>query len=100
ADALSAAGYRVVVIGQYWNAWAQEADKQLLSAKRWKFIQVGGRPDKDKFYYWITRLIHKLARKLRERFSLAYGIAELSMGRCTIPLYRAAIRQKGDLYIG
>lgn len=100
ADKLIEIGYEVVVIGQYWNSWATETDKELLKKRSWKFIRVGGSPHENKNLYITTRLIHKIYRKLRERFGLKYGIAELSIGRCSVLLYREAVKQKADLYIG
>lgn len=100
ADALAEAGYQVVVIGQYWNDWATTTDSKLLMNRRWKFIAVGGNPKKDKLIYLLSRLTHKLGRKLQEKVSLKFGIAELSMGRCGNLLYLEAVRQNADLYIG
>ncbi len=100
ADALAHEGHEVIVIGQHWHAWASVTDKTLLGTKKWKYIEVGGSPDKNKATYLVTRLIHKIGRKLREKLTLKGGIAELSMGRCGNLLYREAIKQRADLYIG
>lgn len=100
ADAFVEAGYDVTVVGQYWNDWANETDKILLPAKKWKFIRVGGSPKKSKFSYSYTRIIHKLFRKLAQHVSLKFGIAELSIGRCGYQLYNTAKNLKADLYIG
>ncbi|MFD2161033.1 hypothetical protein ACFSJU_01415 [Paradesertivirga mongoliensis] len=100
ADALAEHGYDVVVIGQYWNEWASKTDQNLLQQKKWKYIQVGGSPKDNKTAYIITRFIHKAARKLLNKVGTNFGIAELSMGRCSILLYKEALRQKAQLYIG
>jgi glycosyltransferase involved in cell wall biosynthesis len=100
ADALAEEGYEVVVVGQYWNDWATSTDNVLLKTKKWKFIRVGGTPAEDKMAYTVTRAIHKIARKLREKVGVKFGIAELSIGRCTYQLYKEAVRQKADFYIG
>lgn len=100
ADALADAGYEVIVVGQYWNDWASNTDKILLSSKKWKFIRVGGSPQYNKLTYLFTRIIHKFFRKLAEHITLRFGIAELSIGRCNYQLYTTAKKLKADLYIG
>ena len=100
ADALSEAGYEVIVVGQYWNEWSTKTYQELILLKKWKFIHVGGAPTNDKIIFFISRLIHKVARKLRTAVGFKFGIAELSIGRCTWLLYQQAVKQKADLYIG
>ncbi len=100
ADALADAGYEVVVIGQFWNAWAAETDKVLLEKKKWRFIRIAGSPTEDKNAYLLSRIIHKIARSISKKGLLNYYLAELSTNRCFYPLYKQAIKQKADLYIG
>lgn len=100
ADALAEAGYEVIVVGQYWNDWATETDKTLLKSKRWRFIRVGGSPKDNMLIYFYTRIIHKVVRKCAEYIGLKFGIAELSIGRCSYQLYRTAVNLNADLYIG
>ncbi len=99
ADALTAAGYRVTVIYQYWNDWGTEMDKQLLTAKKWKALRVGGSPQKNKVIYWITKFQQKAAKALMKRIGFKFDFAERTIGRCVFLLLKEALRQPADLYI-
>ncbi len=100
ADALSGAGYKVTVIYQYWNAWATELDKKLLSSRNWKAIRVGGDPINQKTLYFFSRLLHKAAKTLYcKGFKLPF-LPELSISRTTSFLLAEAKRHKANLYIG
>lgn len=99
ADALAKADYQVTVIYQYLNNWGTETDLQILSAKPWKAIRVGGSPQKNKFLYWLTRLQHKAAQVLVKQFGFKFKLAEKAAGRCTFLLLKEALRQQADLYI-
>ena len=100
ADALANAGYEVTVIGQFWNSWATDTDKILLTKKKWKFVRVAGSPTEESSTYLFSRVVHKVARCISKKGILNYYLAELSTNRCFYQLYKEAIKQKADLYIG
>lgn len=99
ADALTASGYQVTVIYQYWNDWGTEMDRQLLSVKPWKAIRVGGSPRENKILYWTTRIWHKAAKLLFKQLRFKFKLAERTAGRCTFILLKEALQQRADLYI-
>ena len=88
ADALTEAGYEVVVIYCFWAAWAEETDKALLASRSWKAIQVGGSPHKNRWLWYYTRLRKKLAKRPEKAICRAFD-----------ELRAKAIQTPGDLYI-
>ncbi len=100
ADALSDAGWSVTVLYQYWNEWGTQLDATLLPGKQWKAIRVGGAPRNGKLIYWVTRLLFKYIRILANSKLFFSYLAELSLSRCSLLLYRNALKYKADLYIG
>ena len=99
ADALSDAGYEVIVFYQHWNDWATKLDRQLLSEKRWVATRVAGDPANDRFIYNLSRLIHKSAKYLFKIFGSKWILPELSISRSTYFLYLKAKTIKADLYL-
>ena len=99
ADALVEAGYEVTVIYQYWNEWGTDLDSALLPQKKWKTIRVGGDPVKEKTAYWWSRIKLKVGQKLVKLFGFNYGLAELTIGRCTFQLLNEAKNNRAALYI-
>ncbi|MES2650191.1 MAG: hypothetical protein V4663_00550 [Bacteroidota bacterium] len=99
ADTLSAHGYEVEVLYQYWNAWGTNLDNILLKDKKWVHKRIGGSPIVDKYVYFYTRLSHKIAKILLKYFGFIGGLPELAIGRSTYLLIKAAKRTKADLYI-
>ncbi len=99
ADALTATGYQVTVIYQYWNDWGTEMDRQLLPSRKWKAVHVGGSPKGKKALYLATRIQHKTAKTLVKWFGLKHKLAERAAGRCVFLLLKEALRQPADLYI-
>jgi glycosyltransferase involved in cell wall biosynthesis len=99
ADSLVKAGHKVTVIGQYINSWAMSTDRALLATRSWEFVLVGGSPNKYQTIYFITRLMHKLAKKL-SKVSTRVKIMELALGRCSHRLYKKALQYPADIYIG
>ncbi|RYY08097.1 MAG: hypothetical protein EOP43_01165, partial [Sphingobacteriaceae bacterium] len=99
ADTLVSAGFDVTVIYQYWNSWGTKLDEQLLPAKKWKAIRVGGSPQYKKLIYWRSRLQHKVAKVLVKRFGFKFYLAEKAIGRCTFLLLKKALQHPADLYI-
>jgi len=99
ADALTATGYQVTVIYQYWNDWGTEMDRQLLPSRKWKAVHVGGSPKGKKALYLATRIQHKTAKTLVKWFGLKHKLAERAAGRCVFLLLKEALRQQAGLYI-
>ncbi|MBC6112156.1 hypothetical protein ACFOG5_10755 [Pedobacter fastidiosus] len=99
ADALSEAGYDVVVIYQYYNDWATVLDQKLLETKLWKAILVSGAPQKNKFRYLKSRFIHKIAKKITAWTNFKLNFSLLSIGRETTSLISESEKNQADLYI-
>jgi hypothetical protein len=98
ADALSEAGYEVVMIYQYWTDWATDLDKQLLKERKWKAIRVGGDPIEHKLHYSLGRISSKLGKVL---FKVGIKRAAFAgITRSSRALVAAARKHKADLYIG
>jgi len=95
ADALSDAGYDVTVLYAYWNDWGTKFDEALIPAKKWKAVRIGGDPKKDKMTYFLSRMIHKLAKVLGGKNS-----GELAITRAGYYLIREAPKYRADIYIG
>lgn len=100
ADALTAAGYRVTVLYCYWVAWAQQADQVLLKHKPWKWMQLGGTPDKGKIAYMITKMRCKAGNLIFRKFGITkFSAGERAFCRAYDELLREAIKQNGDFYL-
>jgi len=99
ADALTEAGYEVTVIYQYWNEWGTVLDRQLLADRKWKAIRVNGDPFKQKIAYWLTRAIHKIAKKLVQLIGINSLTAVFALARGTYGLTNKAKHVVADLYI-
>lgn len=99
ADILSAHGFRVIVIYQYWNNWGTELDNDLLKNKKWQAIRVGGSPIKKKVTYNINKLVQKLCTKLFAINTFGKYFAEFAVARTCYGLYNTARSLKADLYI-
>jgi glycosyltransferase involved in cell wall biosynthesis len=98
ADALTAAGYSVMVLYAYWNEWGTQHDKQLLAQKGWKAICTGGDPVKRPLSYLITRIKYKLAHYLYKRIPVDL-LAEYAAARSTQALTAEATRHHAHIYI-
>lgn len=99
ADALVNEGYDVTVLYQHWSNWAIIPDEELLKNKKWSYKCVGGNPLQHRFSYFITRLLYKWHRFISKTIGLRFGLAELSVARCSWLLAFVARNIKADLYI-
>ena len=100
ADALSAAGYNVVVIAPDFFAWGREADKEFED-RPWKIVE---RPQFGPLAPSLTRV-----RELGRRLAAGVAVRRLGIGHPAIvraafhpvatALVGAAKRQKARLYI-
>lgn len=96
ADALSARGFDVQVIGIRRAAWADESDVRLLASRPWRALIL----DQGSRYGWqhmSSALRHRLAKTTAARGSDAWLAAALSP---VAPLlFDAARETRADLYI-
>lgn len=93
ADALAEAGYQVTVVYAYWNDWGTTFDETLIPSKKWKAVRAGGDPHNKKAAWFLSRIIHKLAK-------ITGRPAELAIARAGYHLMTEALRYRADLYIG
>lgn len=99
ADALSDAGFDVTVLYSYWNQWGSDFTNQLLPAKKWRAMQVGGHPVEDSFTYFISRVIYAIAKWAVKILAPVPYFAELATSRSTYFLIREAKKHQADFYI-
>lgn len=99
ADTLVEAGYEVTVLYSYWNDWGAKFDRVLLPAKKWKAICVGGDPTHSPFRYFLSKIIHRIARIINKNTS-GNRLAEYAIARTACLMIRTAKKYKADLYIG
>src|SRR5262245_7998845 len=64
ADALSAAGYDVTVVGAFGGDWAIQADRSLLAQKPWAFDLVDWRRESRPLLFWKSRVRQRVAQPL------------------------------------
>jgi glycosyltransferase involved in cell wall biosynthesis len=99
ADALYSAGYDVTVLYQYWNAWATEMDKHLMSNRKWKAVRVGGSPSDGKLQYLISRLAYKAIKLISGVNGLESKIMQAIIGKGALLLTGAAKRHPANFYL-
>jgi len=99
ADLLQKAGFRVIVLYCFWSDWALKTDKEVLSAKKWTSILVGGTPENQSILYFFSRLRTKLFRSLSALIGNRSMLAERILCRCYPELLRKARSLQADLYI-
>jgi hypothetical protein len=98
ADALTNAGYEVVVLYTYWNEWGTRHDEPLLSEKKWKAIRLGGGPDQP-IAWFFSRLIHKTAVLMLQKTGNYRAFADIAIARGSYFLIKGAKKHRADLYI-
>jgi glycosyltransferase involved in cell wall biosynthesis len=97
ADALAEVGHQVHVLCAHTVSWADEADKALLSSRRWTCSYVGGEP-RSLLHYW-TRLRHRAVRCCLAAWKARDGLGHRALCRVTPELLAGAARCEADLYI-
>jgi hypothetical protein len=97
ADALVEAGHQIHVLCAHSVSWADEADKRLLSTRRWSCSYVGGEPG-SVLYLW-TRLRHGALRRSSAAWNAGDGLRDRALCRVTPELLAAASRCEADLYV-
>lgn len=92
------AGYDVTVLYAYWNAWGTLFDKQLIPTKKWQAIRVAGDPDDDRFTYFLSKVIFRIAQKINNAFA-GKMLIDVAIARPAFFLKREVKQHKADLYI-
>jgi len=99
ADALTTAGYEVVILYTYWNNWGTLHDKELFAEKKWKAIRLGGDPDQKRITWLLSRLLHKVLRYILQKTGNYTDFSDIAIARASYFLIRGAKKHKADLYI-
>ena len=99
ADALANSGFQVTVLYAFWNNWGTQYDVDLLAAKKWKAIRLGGGPKQKPFIYFLSRLTHKISSLILLKTRNNKFFADISIARSSYFLIRGAKKYKADLYI-
>lgn len=99
ADALTAAGYQVHMVGAHWAAWADGTDPGLLAERKWTVELVKWRAGEAPFRYWHTRLRHHAARTLIDLPVIDQLVLPAALSRVTPELARRARRRRADLFV-
>ena len=99
ADALADNDYAVTVLYSYWNEWGTAFDKILLPTKKWRAVCIGGDPEQKPVVYFLSRLIHKVARAINQKTG-GKALINLAISRPSCFLIQAAKKYKADFYIG
>jgi len=99
ADALTTAGFEVIVLYTYWNDWGTLYDKQLLTEKKWKAIRLGGDSEQKRFTWFLSRLVHKVSRYVLQKTGKYAWFSDIAIARGSYFLIRGAKKHKADLYI-
>ena len=97
ADALAEAGHQVHVLCAHTISWADEADRQLLSTRRWTCSYVGGQP--RSWPFWWTRLRHGTVRRFPDTWTAGDRLGKRALCRVTPELMVAASQREADLYV-
>ncbi|MES2848588.1 MAG: hypothetical protein V4685_06005 [Bacteroidota bacterium] len=100
AIALANSGYAVSVVYNYWSAWADEADINILktySLITW--IKAGSNPSLNSLAYWYTRIRHKCYRTIGGIFKKNVTLQALSLSQFYPELKAKACSIAADLYI-
>lgn len=99
ADALTAAGYDVHVVGAFWAPWAVAFDRELMSTRQWHWTMVDWRRETSALRFWKTRVRHFAARLAVQRTgALDAWCAADALSRAGRELFAAA-RRDAALYI-
>ncbi len=98
ADALSAAGYDVTVIGAHWASWADTVDGALLATRTWRCELVDWRPHTRPGLFWKSRLRHAIGRRVAASTKGRFGTT-WAIHRVAPELTAVARRQGANLFI-
>ena len=99
-QALKRAGFEVTVLYSYWVDWAVETDEILFEKgdlQRSDFLLAGGSPTDDRWKYLLSRIIHKVSRKMAGYWPGLFGAFAIARPACF--LWWTSRKIKADLYI-
>lgn len=96
-EALLERGFDVKVFYSYWAEWASLGDEVLKSQMPGVFVLAGGTPTKGVFYYYISRVIRKIASGIYKIVNIQ--LEPYIIARNTFFLLKKASGIKADLYI-
>jgi glycosyltransferase involved in cell wall biosynthesis len=99
ADALSAAGYDVHVVGAHHADWATESDRELMPGKRWHLTFVDWRRHVAPVLHHASRVRHWATRTLLPPSATTPGLVAAALTRVGPEIGRAAAAVRADLYI-
>jgi len=99
ADALTCAGFDVLVIYAYWNAWGTAFDMELLKTRKWKVKRVGGDPENSVLTFFLSRILYKISVTVTKILPDSI-FKDWAIARGSFFLIREAKKHKADLYIG
>jgi hypothetical protein len=100
ADALTAAGFDVRVIGAYWNDWATAFDADLLGSRSWRATVYDWRRSSHPVRFWKTRVRHWIARRAVTSVpGLEAWCGASAASRIGPEIRRLALATPADLYV-
>jgi glycosyltransferase involved in cell wall biosynthesis len=99
ADALTAAGCEVRLIGAQWADWADEADERLLASRTWRGEVLQWKQADAPVRFWWTRGRHRAARAAVAWPGLRRVALPAAVSRVTPELTALARRHRADLFI-
>jgi glycosyltransferase involved in cell wall biosynthesis len=99
ADALSAAGHHVEVVGAFSGLFAMDADPALLEKRSWTLDLVDWRRERDRRLYWTSRVRHRVASRLGGWRGSPMAVVDAAASRPTPELTTRALAHQADLYI-
>jgi len=99
ADALTATGYEVAVVGAFGGDWAIDADRSLLPSKPWPFDLIDWRRERQPALFWKSRIRQRVLRPMSAWPGAPIGWVEGAVTRPGPELARGATRHPADLYI-
>jgi glycosyltransferase involved in cell wall biosynthesis len=99
ADALSAAGFEVHVVGAHWAEWADRTDLDLVRQRRWSHRIIDWRRETAWWMFWKSRVRHHAALSAFRAPLVGRAFATRAASRVAPELVVAADAWPADLYI-
>lgn len=100
ADALTQAGYDVIVLFVQHFEWARALDRRFLEGVKWRSDIVEALPSVGGRQRRAASALQLLLFGQLCRWTMRFPAPELAYARYFLPLLRRAIRHRADLYIG
>jgi glycosyltransferase involved in cell wall biosynthesis len=99
ADALSAAGYDVHMIGAVVTDWAVEAEPALMKSRRWSLDMIDWRREVHPQTFWQSGVRQRAALGAGALAGRSLALAERAIARSAVELRHRALAWRADLYI-